>query len=344
MGPLMIDVSGYELTHEEIEMLDHPLIGGLILFSRNFYDQAQLIDLVKHIRQRSRNELILAVDHEGGRVQRFKQGFSLIPAMGKLYSCDDQHNSSLILQSNKWAEQFGWLMAAELLAFDIDISFAPVLDINGNSQVIGDRSFHQQPQHIVRLASQFIRGMHRAGMKATGKHFPGHGNVKEDSHIAMPVDRRSRDEIMNLDMKIFKDIHQQGLLSAVMPAHVIYPEVDELPAGFSKRWIGEILRKELAFEGVVFSDDLSMQGAKHVGDIITRVSSALDAGCDMALVCNDAKSAAAALDGLPSDLKVSQRPAMLRKRMNINFKQLQHSADYQNAQRTLDEFYIGKQH
>lgn len=339
MGPLMIDVSTYELTHEEIEMLDHPLIGGLILFTRNFHDQAQLADLIKHIRQSSRNDLIIAVDHEGGRVQRFKRGFSLIPAMGKLFPFDGEKAPVSIAQSNSWAEQFGWLMAAELLAFDIDISFAPVLDINGNSQVIGDRSFHSQPQHIVRLASQFIRGMNRAGMKATGKHFPGHGNVLEDSHIDMPVDRRSRDQIMGHDMQIFKDIHQQGLLSAVMPAHVIYPAVDELPAGFSKKWIGEILRKELAFDGVVFSDDLSMQGAKQVGDIITRIKSALEAGCDMALVCNDPLSAMAAIDGLPSDLVVSQRPASLKRGQSVNFKKLQQSKDYQTAQRSLGGYY-----
>ncbi|MDP5030816.1 MAG: beta-N-acetylhexosaminidase [Paraglaciecola sp.] len=338
MGPLMIDVSGYELTHEEIEMLDHPLIGGLILFSRNFYDQAQLSDLIKHIRQSCRNDIIIAVDHEGGRVQRFRQGFSLIPAMGKLFPLNSDREPVSIEQSNRWAEQFGWLMAAELLAFDIDISFAPVLDINGNSQVIGDRSFHQQPQHIVRLASEFIRGMHRAGMKATGKHFPGHGNVLEDSHIAMPVDRRSREEIMRIDMQIFKDIHQQGLLSAVMPAHVIYPEVDALPAGFSKTWIGQILRQELAFDGVVFSDDLSMQGAKQVGDIITRVESALAAGCDMALVCNDPASAMAAIDGLPSNLVVSERPASLKKSLSMSFKQLKQTDAFQNAQRSLEQF------
>ena len=339
MGPLMIDVSGYELTHEEIDMLDHPLIGGLILFSRNYHDQSQLTDLIKHIRKVTRNDLIVAVDHEGGRVQRFRKGFSLIPAMGKLSPFSEDQNPQRLAQSKVWAEQFGWLMAAELLAYDIDISFAPVLDINGVSEVIGDRGFHQQPEQIVRLASSFIQGMHRAGMKATGKHFPGHGNVKEDSHIAMPVDQRSRAEIMALDMQIFKDIHQQGLLDAVMPAHVIYPAVDALPAGFSHQWIGQILRKELHFDGVVFSDDLSMQGAVQMGDIIARTNMAIDAGCDMALVCNDPKSAALVLDNLPSDLVVSERPSKLKKGLSSNFVTLQKSADYQNARRALDEFY-----
>ncbi|WP_340676699.1 beta-N-acetylhexosaminidase [Paraglaciecola sp.] len=339
MGPLMIDVSGYELTHEEIDKLDHPLVGGLILFSRNYHDQSQLKDLIKHVRMVTRNDVVVAVDHEGGRVQRFRKDFSLIPAMGKIYPATDSDNVQKLTSSAYLAEQFGWLMAAELLAFDIDISFAPVLDINGVSEVIGDRGFHSQPQHIVRLASQFIKGMHRAGMKATGKHFPGHGNVKEDSHIAMPVDHRSRAAIMALDMQIFKDLQQQGLLDAVMPAHVIYPAVDDLPAGFSQQWIRQILRKELKFDGVVFSDDLSMQGAVQMGDILTRTNLAINAGCDMALVCNDPNSAAYLLDKLPSDLVVSQRPAKLKKGLHADFNALQKTADYQCASRALDEFY-----
>lgn len=342
MGPLMIDVSGYELTHEEIDMLDHPLIGGLILFTRNYHDQKQLKDLVRHVRMVTRNDIVVAVDHEGGRVQRFRQGFSLIPAMGKLYPVIDSENPAKLIKSKVWAEQFGWLMAAELLAFNIDISFAPVLDINGISEVIGDRGFHQQPKHIVSLAAEFIKGMHRAGMKATGKHFPGHGNVKEDSHIAMPIDKRSRAEIMALDMKIFKNLHQQGLLDAVMPAHVIYPAVDDLPAGFSQQWIGQILRKELQFDGVVFSDDLSMQGAAQMGDILTRTNLAINAGCDMALVCNSPQSAAYLLDILPSDLVVSQRPASLKKGLSSDFKALQKSADYHQACVALEEFYASQ--
>jgi beta-N-acetylhexosaminidase len=342
MGPLMIDVSGYELTHEEIDKLDHPLVGGLILFSRNYHDQSQLKDLIKHVRMVTRNDVIVAVDHEGGRVQRFRKDFSLIPAMGKIYTAIDGDDVQKLASSDYLVEQCGWLMAAELLAFDIDISFAPVLDINGVSEVIGDRGFHSEPQHIVRLASRFIKGMHRAGMKATGKHFPGHGNVKEDSHIAMPVDKRSRDEIMSLDMQIFKDLQQQGLLDAVMPAHVIYPEVDDLPAGFSRQWIGQILRKELQFDGVVFSDDLSMQGAVQMGDILTRTNLAINAGCDMALVCNDPISAAYLLDKLPSDLVVSQRPAKLKKGQHPDFITLQKTADYQSASRVLDEFYANQ--
>jgi beta-N-acetylhexosaminidase len=339
MGPIMLDVSGFELTHEEIDILDHPLVGGLILFSRNYHDQKQLFDLVRHIRSVTRNDVIIATDHEGGRVQRFRQGFSDIPAMGSI----NRQTNENIQQSGYLCEQFGWLMAAELLAFDIDISFAPVLDIQGVSEVIGDRSFHQQPQIIVQLASDFIKGMHRAGMSATGKHFPGHGNVLEDSHVAMPIDKRSREDIFNLDMAIFKSIHQQGLLDAVMPAHVIYPEVDDLPAGFSETWIKQILRQELDFDGVVFSDDLSMQGAVQMGNIVERAELAIAAGCDMVLVCNDPMGAVKVIDGLPSGMSLHKisidRIKRLKKTSSPDFSNLKKTSEYQIASKVLDQFY-----
>lgn len=339
MGPIMLDVAGYELSPEEIEMLDHPLVGGLILFTRNYHDQKQLADLTKHIRMVTRNDIVIATDHEGGRVQRFRQGFSKIPAMGNIeHVCTEKS-----LSQNDVCQQLGWLMASEIQAFDIDISFAPVLDINGVSEVIGDRGFHQQPEKIIQLASDFIKGMHSAGMKATGKHFPGHGNVLEDSHVAMPVDERSKQEIFDLDMAIFKAIHQQGLLDAVMPAHVIYPDVDDLPAGFSQKWIKNILRQELQFDGVVFSDDLSMQGAVQMGDIVQRAELALAAGCDMILVCNDATGAAKVIDGLPtelsSDLSQATRVKRLRKTHSLDFAELQKTAKYTSAQRILEQFY-----
>ncbi len=339
MGPLMLDVSGFELTAEETDILDHPLVGGVILFSRNFHDQKQLAALVKQLRHAARNPLIIATDHEGGRVQRFREGFSRIPAMGSLATVAPQRG----LDVEQVANQCGWLMAAELLAFDIDISFAPVLDIHGISQVIGERSFHQQPAQIIRLASQFIQGMHKAGMKATGKHFPGHGNVLEDSHIAMPVDTRSQQDIFAIDMAIFQAIHQQGLLDAVMPAHVIYPEVDELPAGFSKIWIQQILRQQMQFNGVVFSDDLSMQGAVQMGNIVQRAELAIVAGCDMVLVCNDPQGAVKVIDGLPNDFTISQtsqnRIQQLKHQQSYSFAQLQKQPQYQQAQRTLGQFY-----
>ena len=335
----MLDVSGFELTHEEIDILDHPLVGGLILFSRNYHDQKQLSDLVRHIRSVTRNNILIATDHEGGRVQRFRQGFSDIPAMGSIHLQTDGD----IQQSGYLCEQFGWLMAAELLAFDIDISFAPVLDIHGLSAVIRDRSFHQKPDIIVQLASDFIKGMHRAGMSATGKHFPGHGNVLEDSHVAMPIDKRSREDIFNLDMAIFKSIHQQGLLDAVMPAHVIYPEVDDLPAGFSETWIKQILRQELDFDGVVFSDDLSMQGAVQMGNIVERAELAIAAGCDMVLVCNDPMGAVKVIDGLPSGMSLHKisidRIKRLKKTSSLDFSNLKKTSEYQIASKVLDQFY-----
>lgn len=335
MGPLMLDVASYELSADEIDVLDHPLVGGLILFTRNFHDQQQLSELVSQIRHHARNELLIAVDHEGGRVQRFRDGFSAIPAMGDIYN----RAAGDLEKANQYAFQFGWLMAAEVLAFDIDISFAPVLDIHGISDVIGDRSFNQKPEIIVQLASQFIRGMHKAGMKSTGKHYPGHGNVKEDSHIAIPVDTRSADEILNLDSRIFAEVHQQGLLDAVMPAHVIYPEVDDLPAGFSTKWIKHHLRKKLDFDGVVFSDDLSMEGAVQMGNFGERADAALNAGCDMVLVCNDPEGAIQVLDSMPSDYQASTRIKQMRKGSSLNFAKLSSSQAHSEASRLLAEFY-----
>lgn len=339
MGPLMLDLSGCELTPDEKELLDHPLVGGIILFTRNYHDQKQLKELVEQVRLVTRNNVIIATDHEGGRVQRFREDFSLIPPMGKIYQ-QAEHNMPLA-EAN--CEQFGWLMAAELLAFDIDISFAPVLDIHGVSEVIGDRSFHHEPEVIVPLASQFIKGMHRAGMCATGKHFPGHGNVKEDSHIAMPVDNRSEREIVNHDMRIFKEINQQGLLDAVMPAHVVYPQVDELPAGFSRVWIEQYLRQKMQFDGVVFSDDLSMHGASQIGNIAQRAEAALSAGCDMVLVCNNPNGAAQVIDSIPTDAFIdhplNRRLALLAKAPADDFHTLRNSQQYKDAQNTLEDFY-----
>ncbi|MGJ8681434.1 beta-N-acetylhexosaminidase [Paraglaciecola sp.] len=335
MGPIMLDVAGYELSPEEIEMLDHPLVGGLILFTRNYHDQNQLKDLVKHIRMVTRNDIVVAVDHEGGRVQRFRQGFSKIPAMGSIQDVCQRNG----LNTSDVCQQLGWLMASEVQAFDIDISFAPVLDINGISEVIGDRGFHQEPDTIIQLASNFIKGMHSAGMKSTGKHFPGHGNVLEDSHVAIPIDTRRKQQVFDVDMAIFSAIHQQGLLDAVMPAHVIYPDVDDLPAGFSQVWIQQILRQKLEFDGVVFSDDLSMQGAVQMGDIVQRAQLALAAGCDMVLVCNDPTGAAKVIDGLPSDLPNATRVKRLRQSSQVEFEQLIKSDRYDKAQRILDKFY-----
>ncbi|MDN4501206.1 beta-N-acetylhexosaminidase [Alteromonadaceae bacterium BrNp21-10] len=330
----MLDVSAYELNAEEMNILDHPLVGGVILFTRNFHDKGQLAHLISQIRQSARNDLLLAVDHEGGRVQRFREGFTALPAMGKIYPNAGQN----IDKASEHAQLLGWLMAAEVLAMDIDISFAPVLDVWGVSDVIGDRSFHSSADVVIPLASAFITGMHDAGMKACGKHFPGHGNVKEDSHIALPIDERSEEEIRRIDMRIFSEIHQQGLLDAVMPAHVIYPSVDSLPAGFSAKWIRTILRQEMDFDGVVFSDDLSMQGAVEIGNFVERAKHALSAGCDMVLACNNPKGAIQVLDGLPIDYQASDRLGRLRKTNSLDFKQLSASAKWQQANRLAQSF------
>lgn len=334
MGPLMLDLDGYVVSADEKDILDHPLVGGVILFSRNYQEHGQLQELVRQIRQYSRNQVLIAVDHEGGRVQRFRDDFSAIPAMGRIYS---QAGRDLD-KASTYAFQLGWLMASEVQAFDIDFSFAPVLDIQGISEVVGDRSFHQQPEVIVQLAGQFIQGMHKAGMKATGKHFPGHGNVKEDSHIAMPVDKRNPDEIFNYDMHIFAQLHQQSLLDAVMPAHVIYPEVDKYPAGFSRVWMRDILRNKLDFDGVIFSDDLAMQGAVHIGSFAERAEMALDAGCDMALVCNHREGAIQVLDALPIDYQASSRLPRMAKQSAMDISELRQSYLWKQSQELLKDF------
>lgn len=337
MSPIMLDLAGYELSPEEKEILAHPLVGGVILFTRNFHDQQQLSELIQQTRRYARHDILIAVDHEGGRVQRFREGFTRIPAMGAIrQSCPDNMN-----QACDYARTFGWLMASEVQAFDMDISFAPVLDIHGVSDVIGDRSFSEDPEEIVLLASAFIEGMHQAGMKATGKHFPGHGSVKEDSHVALPVDRREKAEIFAHDMAIFEQIHQKQQLDAVMPAHVIYPDVDELPAGFSKVWVQDVLRKQMQFDGVVFSDDLSMEGAVHIGSFTERAIKALEAGCDMALVCNNPTAAIEILDNVPESYinETSQkRLQRLRKTQNQSFDALKQQAQWSEAQRQLEAF------
>jgi len=280
MTAVMIDLSGTELTSEERELLAHPAVGGVILFSRNFSDTDQLMELVRQTRAAARNPLIIAVDHEGGRVQRFREGLSIIPAMADILLKAESTN-----EATHWAQELGWLMATEVMALDIDISFAPVLDVNGISEVIGDRAFAVSAKEIIPIARAFIRGMHQAGMKATGKHFPGHGSVRADSHFEIPIDERDWESIRDTDLPPF--IELANYLDAIMPAHVIYPAVDDKPAGFSSYWLQDILRAQLQFKGVIFSDDLGMAGATVAGSMTERAYAALDAGCDMVLVCND---------------------------------------------------------
>ncbi|MDQ8937096.1 beta-N-acetylhexosaminidase [Acinetobacter rudis] len=291
IGALMLDIAATTLTQEDIELLQAPQVGGVILFARNIESPRQVRALTDHIRS-VRPEILIAVDQEGGRVQRLRQGFTALPAMGRfgeLYRSEPERACHL-------ARQCGWLMATEVLAVGIDFSFAPVLDINDISDVIGDRAFADNQEHIIILARQFMQGMQEAGMATTGKHFPGHGSVKADSHIAAAIDSRSYDEIHAKDMQSF--IQLQPQLDALMPAHVIYDQVDPHPAGFSKFWIQQILREQMQFDGVLFSDDLSMQAAGVAGGADARIVAALSAGCDMGLVCNDRDAARLALSAI----------------------------------------------
>jgi beta-N-acetylhexosaminidase len=288
---VMIDIEGASLSAEDRELLDHPAVGGLILFTRNFASRAQVVSLVQAIRRAARNKILIAVDHEGGRVQRFRHEFTKLPAVRGLGHCYDQQPQ----QALQYSRDLGWLMAAELRAVDIDISFAPVLDLDwGASAIIGDRAFHQAPEAIVALVRAYIQGMHEAGMAATGKHFPGHGGVAADSHLELPIDDRPREEIWAKDLVPFRMLAAE--LDAVMPAHVVYRQIDQQPAGFSKIWLQQVLRRDLAFGGVIFSDDLSMEGAAFAGSFEDRTLTALEAGCDMVLVCNHRKAAIEVVD------------------------------------------------
>ena len=295
LGPIMLDLDSVEMSPEEREILQNPLVGGVILFTRNFSSVEQITHLVKEIHQIREPRLLVAVDHEGGRVQRFRDGFSSLPAVGhfgEIY----QHNPK---RAHLLSETAGWLMAAELRAVGVDFSFAPVLDVDyGKSTVIGDRAFHQNNQVITELAHAYIKGMHDAGMAATGKHFPGHGAVTADSHTDIPVDDREYNEIFANDILPFKRMIHHGI-AAIMPAHVIYSKVDTMPAGFSEVWLKDILRQRLSFQGVIFSDDLDMKGASVIGEqYVDRAEKALSAGCDMVLVCNNREGALNVVDNL----------------------------------------------
>jgi beta-N-acetylhexosaminidase len=290
LGPLMVDVAGFELTAEDRRVLAHPLVGAVILFTRNFESLAQLEQLVREIRAVRQPSLLVTVDHEGGRVQRFRRDFTVLPpqrAIGHAYDLDPEAGRRL-------AWQCGWLLAAELRSVGVDLSFAPCIDLDyGVSEVIGDRAYHRDPEAVARLAVSCMQGMRAAGMQATAKHFPGHGAVVADSHKSLPVDRRALGDLAD-ELLPYRRMIANGLTS-VMVAHVLFPEVDEAPAGFSARWIQLELRRGLGFTGAVFSDDLSMGGAAFAGTVPERARLALAAGCDLLPICNDRPAVLATL-------------------------------------------------
>lgn len=300
LGPLMIDLATDCMSAKEKELLQSPQVGGVILFSRNFTSVEQLKSLIEEIHELRAPKLLIAIDQEGGRVQRLREGFTQLPAinlLGKIYNDEPKRAGELATIS-------GWLMATELRSVGIDFSFAPILDLNyGVSQVIGDRAFHKDPEIVSLLATRYIQGMRNAGMQAVGKHFPGHGAVVADSHIELPTDTREFQDIANQDLVPFKRLIDNGL-AGLMSAHVVYEKVDPEIATFSKLWLQDVLRSQLDFNGVIFSDDLSMKAAlcsdddKVSNEFLTRTHKALDAGCDMALICNDSERACEVIEKL----------------------------------------------
>ena len=332
LGPLMIDVAGTTLSAADREVLAHPLVGSVILFTRNYTDPAQLQALVAEIQAVRSPALLIAVDHEGGRVQRFRPGFSELPPLrriGHAFDADPQQGLAM-------ARALGWLMAAELAACGLDFSFAPCVDLDyGLSEIIGDRAFHAQAPAVAQLAIAYAHGMRDAGMAATAKHYPGHGAVVADSHVALPVDRRQLVD-MEQDLLPYRRLIANGL-PAVMVAHVLYPAVDSVPASFSRRWIEGLLRTELQFGGLVFADDLTMGGAATVGDLVQRALRALAAGCDVLPVCNDRPGVERLLERLKLEIDPASqlRLVRMRGRRHDSFETLSASAAWQSAREWL---------
>ena len=294
LGPVMLDIEGQSLSPADRDLLREPAVGGVILFTRNFESAEQVTDLVADIRALRSPPLLIAVDHEGGRVQRFREGFTRIPPMRHIGHEYDRDSESGLLA----AREAGWLIASELRAVGIDLCFAPCVDLDwGVSEIIGDRAFHRKPEVVADLANAFARGLRSAGMAAVAKHFPGHGAVLADSHLKLPVDRRDYKVLLD-DMRPYERLIGNGAIEGVMLAHIVYEQIEAQPAGFSELWIQRELRSRLGFGGAVFCDDLSMKATRGYGSMAERGRLALDAGCDMILVCNDRDAAHQAVDAL----------------------------------------------
>jgi beta-N-acetylhexosaminidase len=332
----MVDLAGFELADQERDMLHHPQVGGVILFTRNFASMNQISQLVNAIHAVRDPQLLVAVDQEGGQVQRFREGFMRIPPAQRFGAHYDQNPK----QAQALAETAGWIIAVELRAIAVDFSFTPVLDLShGISGVIGDRAYHRSPEVVADLAHHVMLGMRRAGMQAVAKHFPGHGAVREDSHEQLPIDGRRVVDIMSDDLLPFERMIHYGL-SGIMPAHVIYTQADSQPAGYSSFWLKTVLRKQLGFQGAIFSDDLNMAAAHGVGSCAERAKAALEAGCDMVLICNDPTGANNALEALEGyDNPASQlRLARFHGHRRLNYTDLRMSQEWQSAVRTIQSF------
>ena len=313
-GRLMISIEGITLSSSDKDLIRNRHVGGIILFTRNFHSQPQIEELCSEIKN-IKNNIIIAVDQEGGRVQRFNGEYTQLPSMQVLGDyCISNNDYS-------FAADVGWLMSLELIASGVDISFAPVLDVDRNtSSIIGNRSFSNKPQNVVDIASHFIQGMSEAGMQATGKHFPGHGGIKEDSHIAEPIDIRSHNELMDTDLKPFIELKDK--LSAVMTAHITYPDIDNVCVSFSEIWLKNVLQNNIGFNGVIFSDDLTMKGAGNTS-MDEKAIKALNAGCDMVLVCNDYKGANSVINRFEKeDIDLNSRIGMMQKTKTCNWDDL----------------------